>query len=154
MDSITTITILVAEDDADDRLLVKDALNKCRMATNLYFVKDGEDLLDFLHRRGKFKGKKTSPRPSLILLDLNMPKKDGREALKEIKSDPDLKRIPIVAMTTSKAEEDIFTTYELGVNSYITKPVSYDSLVKIMDSITQYWFHTVSLPSREHSAIS
>ena len=116
------ITILVADDDPDDRLLAKHALEKSRLANDLRFVEDGEELVDYLYRRGKFADPRTSPRPGLILLDLNMPRKDGREALKEIKSDPKLRDIPVVVLTTSKADEDIARIYSLGGNSYITKP--------------------------------
>ena len=109
------IAILMADDDADDQLLAKEALTEARLANNLYFVKDGEELLDYLHNRGEY-AEQPSPRPGLILLDLNMPKKDGRQALKEIKEDAELRRIPIVVLTTSAAEEDILRTYDLGVN--------------------------------------
>jgi len=107
---------------------------------------DGEELMDYLCRRGKFSDPESAPRPGLILLDLNMPKKDGREALKEIKSDPDLKQIPIVVLTTSKADEDIYRSYNLGVNSYITKPVSFEGLVEVMKALSLYWFEIVRLP--------
>src|SRR5690606_24679711 len=118
------------DDDADDRMLTKDALAESRVLNELKFVEDGEELMDYLKRRGRFTDEADAPRPGLILLDLNMPKKDGREALKEIKSDPDLRRIPIVVMTTSKAEEDIFRSYDFGASSFITKPVTFDRLVE------------------------
>lgn len=141
-----SITILVADDDADDRMMIRDALQENRLANDLRFVKDGEDLMDYLQRRGEFASAADSPRPGLILLDLNMPRKDGREALKEIKADPLLRGIPVVVLTTSKAEEDIYRTYDLGVNSFITKPVTFDSLVLIMRELGRYWFEIVELP--------
>jgi CheY-like chemotaxis protein len=141
------ITILMADDDADDRMLTKEALEESRVRNNLYFVEDGEELLDYLNRRGKFVDAEQSPRPGLILLDLNMPRKDGREALREIKANPDLRRIPVVIMTTSKAEEDIFRTYDLGANSFITKPVTFERLVELMRTLGQYWIEFVELPS-------
>ena len=113
------IVILMADDDADDRMLAKEALEESRVINDLRFVEDGEALMDYLCRRGKYADEDASPRPGLILLDLNMPKKDGREALKEIKDDPELRRIPIVVMTTSQAEEDIFRSYDLGASSFI-----------------------------------
>lgn len=140
------ITILLAEDDADDRLLVKEALAEGRVLNDLRFVADGEELLDYLRRRGRYADPEQSPRPGLVLLDLNMPRKDGREALREIKGDPDLKRIPIVVMTTSKAEEDILRSYDLGANSYITKPVTFERLVELMRVLGRYWIEFVELP--------
>jgi len=146
MSSSKSIVILMADDDADDRLLAKDALTECRLANDLHFVENGEELLDYLKRRGKFAQMTDSPRPGLILLDLNMPKKDGREALKEIKADPELRKIPVVVLTTSKADTDIGCIYELGANSFISKPVSFDSLVEVMKVIGRYWFEIVELP--------
>lgn len=140
------ITILVADDDADDRMMIRDALEENRLANDLRFVEDGEELMDYLHRRGRYTDPTRCPRPGLILLDLNMPKKDGREALKEIKSDPALREIPVVVLTTSKAQEDIYRTYDLGSNSFITKPVTFDSLVQVTRSLGQYWFGIVELP--------
>jgi len=143
-----SIVILMADDDADDRLLARDALTECQMASELHFVENGEELLEYLQRRGKYTQTSDSPRPSLILLDLNMPRKDGREALREIKSDPGLRTIPVVVLTTSKADTDIGRIYELGANSFISKPVSFDSLVEVMKVINRYWFETVELPVR------
>jgi CheY-like chemotaxis protein len=140
------ITILLAEDDPDDRQLTEDALAECRLANDIHFVEDGEQLLDYLLRRGQYAAMAKDPLPGLILLDLNMPRKDGREALKEIKANPDLRRIPIIVLTTSKAEEDILRTYDLGVNSYITKPVTFASLVEIIKVLGRYWFEIVELP--------
>ena len=142
-----SITILIADDDADDRLMIKEALSESRLVNHLNFVEDGEELLDYLLHRGKFEKFETSPRPGLILLDLNMPKMDGREALKEIKSHPELKRIPVVIFTTSKAEEDVYRTYNLGVNSFVTKPITFDSLVNTVREIGRYWFEIVELPN-------
>ncbi len=142
------IAILMADDDLDDQMLAREALVEARLANKLYSVKDGQDLLDYLHNTGEY-AEQPVPRPGLILLDLNMPKKDGRQALKEIKEDADLRRIPIVVLTTSAAEEDILRTYELGVNSYITKPVTFAGLVEVMKSLGKYWFEIVELPQDE-----
>jgi CheY-like chemotaxis protein len=141
------ITILLADDDPDDRMLAREALEESRLANDLHFVEDGEELMDYLYRRGKYTSMASSPRPGLILLDLNMPKKDGREALKEIKADPDLRRIPVVVLTTSKAEEDLLRAYDLGANSFITKPVAFGGLVDVMKALGRYWFRIVDLPS-------
>ena len=139
------ITILVADDDADDRLMIKDALEENRLANDLRFVEDGEELLDYLLCRKKYAGT-GCPRPGLILLDLNMPRKDGREALREVKADPSLRSIPVVVLTTSKQEEDILRTYDLGVNSFVTKPVTFEGLVEVIKTIGRYWFQLVALP--------
>jgi CheY-like chemotaxis protein len=141
------ILILMAEDDADDRLLVKEALEESRVLNELRFVADGEELLEYLRGEGRYAAEGSSPRPGLVLLDLNMPRKDGREALREIKADPGLRRIPIVVMTTSKAEEDIFRSYDSGASSYITKPVTFDRLVELMKTLGQYWIEFVELPN-------
>ena len=140
------VVILVAEDDEDDRLMARDALEEARLANELRFVEDGEELLEYLQHRGRYSEPGSAPRPGLILLDLNMPRKDGREAIREIKADPNLRQIPIVVLTTSKAEEDVQRTYDLGVNSFITKPVSFASLVDIMRTLGKYWFQIVELP--------
>jgi CheY-like chemotaxis protein len=137
----------MAEDDPDDRLMAEKALRESRLTNGLQFVEDGEDLMDYLHRRGKYTDAAQFPLPGLILLDLNMPRKDGREALEEIKSHPHLRRIPVVILTTSKAEEDILRSYDLGVNSYITKPVTFDGLVQAMKILNLYWFQLVQLPN-------
>ena len=141
------IVLLMAEDDADDRLLVKEALEESRVLNDLYFVEDGEQLLEYLRREGRYAEADAAPRPGLILLDLNMPRMDGREALRAIKADPDLRRIPIVVMTTSKAEEDIFRSYDLGASSYITKPVTFERLVELMKTLGHYWIEFVELPN-------
>ena len=145
---IQAIVILMADDDPEDVMLARDALAESRLANALYVVEDGEELLDYLHQRGKYNAE-NAPRPGLILLDLNMPRLDGREALQRIKGDPSLKRIPVVVLTTSKAEEDVFRSYDLGANSYITKPVTFDSLVKVVRSLAEYWFGIVMLPGDE-----
>jgi CheY-like chemotaxis protein len=143
------ITILLADDDPDDRKLTHDAFMENRLANEFNMVEDGEELMDYLRRRGKYANLRDDPLPGLILLDLNMPRKDGREALKEIKADPELRRIPIVVLTTSKAEEDILRSYDLGVNSYVTKPVTFKSLVELIKVLGRYWFEVVELPPRE-----
>jgi CheY-like chemotaxis protein len=138
--------VLIAEDDPEDRMLTQDALQESRLSHHFHFVEDGEELMDFLLHRKAYTDTKQYPRPALILLDLNMPRKDGREALKEIKNDPYLCRIPVVVLTTSQAEEDVTGTYGMGVNSFITKPVTYEGLVEIMNTLSKYWFETVELP--------
>lgn len=139
--------ILMADDDDDDRLLARDALSESRVPGDLHFVQNGEELLDYLFRRGRYDQAANAPRPGLILLDLNMPLKDGREALREIKADPDLRRIPVVVLTTSKADTDVGAIYELGANSFISKPFQFDALVSVMKVLGQYWFDTVQLPA-------
>jgi len=148
MSSSKSIVILVAEDDPDDRLLVQEAFEESRLANELHFVEDGEELLDYLHRRNRY-AEEAAPYPGLILLDLNMPRKDGREALAEIKLTQQFRRIPVVVMTTSKAEEDILRTYDLGVSSFIVKPVTFDGLVDIMRTLGRYWFEIVELPCEQ-----
>jgi len=139
--------ILMADDDDDDRLLAQDALAESQVPGEMRFVKNGEELMDYLFRRTPYADSTASPRPALILLDLNMPLKDGREALREIKSEPDLRRIPVVVLTTSKADTDIGTVYELGANSFISKPFQFEALVNVMKMLGQYWFGTVELPT-------
>ncbi len=140
------ISILMADDDEDDRQLAMEALHESKLVNELRFVKDGEELMDYLHHRGQYADPASSPRPGIVLLDLNMPRKDGREALKEIKSDPELRRIPVVILTTSDAEEDIIRSYDLGVNSFIKKPVTFNGMVEIMRALGKYWFQIVELP--------
>jgi len=140
------ISILMADDDEDDRQLAMEALHESKLVNELRFVKDGEELMDFLHHRGQYADPASSPRPGIVLLDLNMPRKDGREALKEIKSDPELRRIPVVILTTSDTEEDIIRSYDLGVNSFIKKPVTFNGMVEIMRALGKYWFQIVELP--------
>ena len=145
-DKKSSVVILMADDDEDDRLMAKEAFTEVKLINFFHTVENGEELMDYLYRRGKYADPAASPRPGLILLDLNMPKKDGRQALKEIKADPLLRSIPIVVLTTSKAEEDILRSYDLGVNSFIVKPVSFAGLVDIMKTLTKYWFEIVELP--------
>ena len=140
------IRILVAEDDADDRLMIKDAFEESRLGNPVDFVEDGIQLMDYLQRGGEYAYLHDHPYPGFILLDLNMPRKDGRTALREIKASPILQRIPVVILTTSKAEEDIVRTYNLGVNSFICKPVTFDSLVEIVKTVGRYWIEIVALP--------
>ena len=147
MVDLKNVVLLIAEDDPEDRMLTGEALEDAGMGEQIHFVEDGEELLDFLRRQGRYQDLQGASLPRLILLDLNMPRMDGREALKEIKADASLRHIPIIAFTTSKAEEDILKTYDLGVASFITKPVTYDALVNVMKTVDNYWFHTVNLPS-------
>lgn len=139
---------MITDDDPDDRLLAKEAFLENHLENALYFTENGEELMDYLYRRNQFEGK-SYPLPDLILLDLNMPKKDGREVLTEIKADPQLRRIPVVVLTTSKSDEDILRTYDLGVNSFITKPVTFEALVEVIKNMGNYWFRLVSLPNPE-----
>ncbi len=145
-DSDKPFTILMADDDADDCLLVRDALDEVSPGHDLRFVHDGEELFDYLHGRGRYAEDSKPPRPDLILLDLKMPKKDGREVLRQIKADPDLKNIPIVALTTSTAVDDVTFSYKMGVNSYVTKPATFRGLVDVMSALRKYWFEIVELP--------
>jgi CheY-like chemotaxis protein len=145
------IAILLADDDEDDLQMTVDALRQSRLGNDIRTTADGEELMDYLFRRGRYTLPSDAPRPGLILLDLNMPKKDGREALAEIKADPDLRKIPVIALTTSKAEEDIFRSYDLGVNSFITKPVTFAGLVEAMKVLAEYWFQIVELPGGRSS---
>lgn len=137
----------MADDDEGDRLLTQDALAESRVLNELHFVEDGVELLEYLERKGKFEDKAVSPRPGLILLDLNMPRMDGREALEAIKGNPNLKGIPVVILTTSKQEEDMVKGYNLGAASYITKPVTFDGLVDLMKTLGKYWVEFVELPT-------
>jgi len=140
------ITILMADDDPDDRQLTREAFEENHLANDLRFVEDGEELLDYLHRRGKYAAEGSAPTPGLILLDLNMPRKDGREALQEIKSDPRLRSIRVIVMTTSKAEEDVVRSYDLSAASYIAKPVTFERLVEVVRTLGKYWLEIVELP--------
>ncbi|GAC1463101.1 MAG: response regulator [Isosphaeraceae bacterium] len=149
--STKSITILMADDDADDRMMAKEALDESLLANEIRFVEDGVELLAYLRRQGKYAAPDAAPRPGLVLLDLNMPRMDGREALRQIKADPELRRIPVVVMTTSSSEEDIYRTYDLGVSSYIAKPVSFEGLVDVMRCLGQYWFDIVALPRPSRS---
>lgn len=141
------VTILMADDDPDDRMLTQEAWEDNHLANPLHFVEDGEQLMNYLCRRGEYTGLANQTLPGLILLDLNMPKKSGREALAEIKANPELRHIPIVILTTSKAEEDILKTYDLGANSFINKPVTFGGLVDVVRTLAKYWFQIAELPS-------
>lgn len=141
-----SIVILIAEDDAEDRMLIREAFDESQLKNTVNFVENGEELLDYLRHKGKYADKRKYPTPGLVLLDLNMPKMDGREALKEIKSDETLRVIPVVVLTTSKANEDIAKTYDLGVSSFIAKPTSFAGLVEITSTLSKYWFEVVELP--------
>jgi CheY-like chemotaxis protein len=127
-------------------MLVAEAFAESRLVNDLRFVEDGEQLMDYLHRRGRYSNLTNAPRPGLILLDLNMPKKDGRKALQEIKGDPALRRIPVVVLTTSKAEQDVYQSYDLGVNSFITKPTTLRELIDIVTTLGKYWLEIAELP--------
>jgi CheY-like chemotaxis protein len=146
------ITILMADDDPDDRQLALEAFEEAKLANDLRFVEDGVELLDYLHRRGKYADPASSPRPGIILLDLNTPRKDGREALQELKQDPRFRAIRVIVLTTSKAEEDILRTYNLSAASYITKPVTFESLVDVVKTLGKYWLEIVELPENGDSA--
>jgi CheY-like chemotaxis protein len=143
------IVVLLADDDDEDRMLTCDALAESGLSNEICCVTDGEELMDYLHRRGKYAAPAVAPRPGIILLDLNMPRKDGREALREIKSDPTLRQIPVVVLTTSNAEEDIFHSYDSGASSFICKPVTFEGLIDVMKGLSKYWFEIIELP-RQH----
>ncbi len=138
--------ILLVDDDPDDRMLVQDAVKESQLSHQLICVEDGEELMDYLFHRNKYTDESFAPRPGLILLDLNMPKKDGREVLKEIKNNSSLCQIPIVILTTSRAEEDISITYSMGASSYIVKPITFDDLVEVIKTLGKYWLDIVELP--------
>jgi CheY-like chemotaxis protein len=141
------VTILLADDDEEDRAMTISALRERKVANEIRCVGDGAELSDYLFHRAAYANAELAPTPGLILLDLNMPKKDGREVLAEIKADEVLRSIPVVVLTTSKAEEDIARTYDLGVNSFITKPVTFEGLVHAMDAFSRYWLEIVELPN-------
>jgi CheY-like chemotaxis protein len=142
-----SISILIADDDEEDRALAARALHAARLANDLHFVDDGEQSLDYLKHRGIYTDRALSPRPGLMLLDLKMPKKDGFAVLRELRADPDLRTIPVVVLTTSTAEADIVRSYDLGVNSFISKPVTFAGLVDAMSTLGKYWFQIVALPT-------
>lgn len=144
--SKTSLVILMADDDEDDRLLTRDALHESKVLNTLVFVENGMELWQYLKGEGAYADRLKYPLPGIILLDLNMPVMDGREVLEKIKADKQLRRIPIVILTTSKAEEDKLRTYDLGAASYITKPVSFESLVELMRTLGRYWIEFVDLP--------
>jgi CheY-like chemotaxis protein len=146
----TPVTIVIADDDSDDRMLIEDAFKESKLANPLVFVENGEQLLQCLRGEAGYARQGLGNRkPGLILLDLNMPLMDGRTALAQIKADPQLRRIPVVVLTTSKAEEDVLKSYDLGVNSFITKPVSFESLVDVVRTLNHYWIEIVQLPTAQ-----
>lgn len=147
VNSSNPFTILMADDDREDCLLVQDAMKEAHFDCDLRFVRDGEELCEYLHRRGRYAGAEDVPRPDLILLDLKMPRKGGREVIGELKSDPRFLHIPIVALTTSMAADDIVGSYAVGVNSYIAKPATFRELVEVMEVLKRYWFELVKLPT-------
>jgi len=151
MKDLKTALILLADDDPDDQLLVKDALLECgapaELANTMRCVADGEELMDYLLHRGKYSDPASSPRPDMVLLDLNMPRKDGREALREIRGSAELRRIPVIVFTTSRSDTDIALIYDLGANSFVTKPVAFDSLVETLQMLSRYWLAVVELPT-------
>ena len=143
------VVILMADDDEDDQFITRRALEQSRVANDLRFVGDGVELLAYLRREGEYADPARAPRPGIVLLDLNMPRMDGRQALEEIKRDADLRRIPVVVMTTSAAEEDVLRSYDLGASSYISKPVTFERLVEVMRALGRYWIEIVHLPQEE-----
>ena len=147
------LTVLVADDDEDDRSFISKAWNKSRAANDLRFVEDGEELTEYLNHSGRYSDPASAPRPAVILLDLNMPKKDGREALREIKANPELRQIPVIVLTTSQADEDICRSYDLGANSYITKPVTFAALVDVLQVLGKYWIEIVDLPPEKIGSV-
>ena len=142
------IEILLVEDNPGDERLTREALKEGKVYSTLHWVKDGVEAIDFLNRRGKHA---SAPRPDIILLDLNLPKKDGREVLQEIKSADELKRIPVVILTTSKAEEDVLRTYNLHANCYVTKPVDLEQFIVVVKSIDMFWLTVVTLPNGKNA---
>jgi two-component system response regulator len=136
----------MADDDPDDRRLTREAFEESHLMNDLRFVEDGEELLDYLNRRGKYSAPDSAPWPAILLLDLNMPRKDGREALQELKKDPRFRTIRVVIMTTSKAEEDVLRSYNLSAASYIAKPVTFERLVEVVRALGKYWLEIVELP--------
>ncbi len=152
MSRLDPIKLLIADDDADDRMLIEDAFVESRLKNERDYVEDGEELLQYLRAEGKWSHRDATSLPGIILLDLNMPRMDGRTALMHLKDDPVLKRIPVVVLTTSKAEEDILRTYDLGVNSFISKPVTFDGLLNVVTALNHYWIEVVQLPSQAEYA--
>jgi two-component system, chemotaxis family, response regulator Rcp1 len=147
VDENRPVEILLVEDNPGDERLTREALKEGKVYSNLHWVKDGVEAMEFLRRQGKYSG---VPRPDIILLDLNLPKKDGREVLQDIKNDPELKRIPVVVLTTSKAEEDVLRTYNLHANCYVTKPVDLEKFIVVVKSIDVFWLTVVTLPPNGH----
>ena len=142
------LLMLMAEDDEDDRMMAQEVLDESELESEIRFVENGQELFDYLRREGRYREPETSPRPGIILLDLNMPRVDGWEALGELKSTEEFRRIPIVVLTTSREEQDVARAYELGANSYIVKPATFDGLGQVMTNLCRYWLHTVKLSPR------
>jgi CheY-like chemotaxis protein len=143
-------TILMADDDAEDCILVRDALHEIGRNCELRFVRDGQELLDYLRHEGEYSDDRNAPWPDLILLDLKMPRKDGRETIRELKGDARHRSIPIVALTTSSASDDVEYCYDAGVNTYLAKPGTFHELTALLDALCRYWFDSAELPSRAH----
>ncbi len=143
-------TILMVDDDAEDCLLAHDALREAGRSCDLQFVRDGEELFDYLRHAGEFKGGRNAPKPDIILLDLKMPRKDGRETLRELKTDPRFRHIPVVALTTSTSGDDVEYSYSVGANSYVTKPATFREWIQIFDIFGKYWFEVVELPPKAY----
>ena len=143
------ITILVADDDQDDRQLTKEAFDEAKLTNDLRFVEDGAEVFEYLNRKGRFADPRSSPWPSLLLLDLNMPRMDGREVLEKLQADPRFRPIRVIVMTTSKAEEDILRSYKLAASSYITKPITFEALVQVVQALGRYWLEIVELPEND-----
>ena len=141
--------IVMVDDDPDDRLLTEKALRANRVANPILFLEDGEELMAYLRKQGKYQAEDKQVRPCFILLDLNMPRMDGRKALSIIKSDPEFRKIPVIILTTSQAEEDVLRSYNLGANSFVTKPIDFEQLVNVMETVKQYWLEIVELPPAE-----
>jgi len=148
------ITILMADDEAADCLLVRAAVERARLHNDLRFVENGVELMDYLFRRGKYSKASEAPRPGLILLDLNMPRKDGREALAEIKADAGLQQIPVVVLTASRADEDFWRAHNLGADMYLVKPVTFETLITVVKSLGRYWFEIVEPPPESGVSMS
>lgn len=146
MENTKLVTIAIAEDDPDDRMMIQDALLDCQLANPVDFLEDGEALMQYLRREGEYGALSGTDLPGMILLDLNMPRKDGREALAEIKSDPDLRHIPVIVMTTSRSPDDVAVTYDIGANSYVAKPIHYEELLDVLQTLGKYWLEVVDLP--------
>lgn len=138
--------ILIVEDDPDDQLLIRDAVKAANIEHRLVFLSDGSELMDYLNRQGNFQDSKSAPRPSLIFLDLNMPRMDGRKALEKIKSNTETRRIPVIIFTTSDSADDIHKCYDLGGNAYVVKPQNFDELVHIMRTLNDHWGKTAQIP--------
>jgi CheY-like chemotaxis protein len=146
MENLAVVDVLLVEDDPGDVVLIKEAFEYNKVHNALHVVSDGEEALEFLYRRGRYEG---APRPDLVLLDLNLPRKDGREVLEEVKADRDLRTIPVVVLTTSEAEEDIVRSYDLHANAYVTKPVDFDRFIEVVRLIDDFFVTVVKLPTRD-----